>query len=104
LELEYGVPAFMQTEFARDAREALEAMSRKTPSAVVVDLQTGSAGGYGLAREMGLDDRLAQIPIVILLERYQDAWLARQAGARLYLTKPIDASSLFEDLRELASA
>ena len=103
-ELEYGVPASMQTEFARDAREALEAMSKKTPSAVVVDLQTGSAGGYGLAREMGLDDRLAQIPIVILLERDQDAWLARQAGARLYLTKPINASSLFEDLRELASA
>jgi DNA-binding response OmpR family regulator len=102
-EMEYGVPADMEAAFARDSREAMEAMSNKTPSAVVVDLQTGSAGGYDLAREMGSVDRLAQIPIVILLERVQDAWLAGQAGARLHRTKPVDASSLFEDLRDLAS-
>ena len=102
-ELEYGVPADMETAFARDSREAMEAMASTTPSAVVVDLQTGSAGGYALARDMGSEDRLAQVPIVIVLERDQDAWLANQAGARLYRTRPVEASSLFEDLRELAS-
>jgi DNA-binding response OmpR family regulator len=102
-ELEYGVPADMEASFARDSREAMEAMSTKAPSAVVVELQTGSAGGYGLARDMELDERLAHVPIIILLERTQDAWLARQAGAKLYRTKPIEASGLFSDLRGLVS-
>lgn len=81
----------------------MTAMSERTPSAVVVDLQTGSAGGYGLARDMGLNDRLAQVPVVMLLERDQDAWLARQAGARFVRLKPVEATSLFKDLRELLS-
>jgi DNA-binding response OmpR family regulator len=102
-ELEFGVPADMEASFARDSREAMKAMADKTPSAVVVDLQTGSAGGYGLARDMEADERLARVPIAILLERDQDAWLAHQAGARLFRTKPVEAVRLFSDLRDLVS-
>jgi CheY-like chemotaxis protein len=102
-ELGYGMPIGTEVTFARDSREAMSAMGTATPSAVVVDLQTGSAGGYGLARDMELDARLAHVPVVILLERDQDGWLARQAGARLHLTKPVEAVRLFADLRGLAT-
>lgn len=102
-ELEYGMPTGTEVIFALDSREAMTTMATSTPSAVVVDLQTGSAGGYGLARDMELNPRLAHVPVVILLEREQDGWLARQAGARLHLTKPIEAVRLFADLRGLVA-
>jgi two-component system, OmpR family, phosphate regulon response regulator PhoB len=102
-ELKYGMPVDVAVSFAGDSREAMAAMSERAPSAVVVDLQTGSAGGYALARDMGFDDRLAHVPIVMLLERDQDAWLARQAGASFFRIKPVEAVRLFTDLRELVS-
>ncbi len=84
-------------EIVGDAREALASMARSVPSVAVVDLQTGSAGGFGLARDMHQDDRLKEIPILMLLERDQDAWLAKQAGAAAFRTKPVELSGLVAD-------
>lgn len=89
-----GFPDDVSVRFARDAREAGRAMESHPPTAVVVDLQTGSAGGYSLARDMQLDDRLRSVPVIILLERPQDAWLAHQAGADAYLVKPLVSADL----------
>jgi DNA-binding response OmpR family regulator len=95
----YAFPSDVEVELARDAREALASMKESVPSAVVVDLQTGSAGGFALARDMKQDRRLETVPILMLLERDQDAWLARQAGANRLRTKPLDVSELvFETL------
>jgi DNA-binding response OmpR family regulator len=102
-ELEFGVPSGTAIEFARDAREAWTRLQDRVPSAVVVDLQAGSAGGFALARDMSYDARFADIPVVILLERDQDAWLARQAGASLYRIKPVEADELMRDIEELVT-
>jgi DNA-binding response OmpR family regulator len=102
-ELEFGAPAGTAIEFARDAREAWVRLQDRVPSAVVVDLQAGSAGGFALARDMSYDARFADIPVVILLERDQDAWLARQAGASLYRIKPVEADELMQDIEELVT-
>jgi DNA-binding response OmpR family regulator len=88
-------------QFARDAREAWVCLQERTPSAVVVDLQAGSAGGFALTRDMSYDARFADIPVVILLERDQDGWLAGQAGASLYRIKPVVAGELMRDIQEL---
>jgi DNA-binding response OmpR family regulator len=96
--LEYGVTSQIVPEFVRDAREALSRMDSEAPSAVVVDLQTGSAGGYSLAEDMSADARLANIPIVMMLERPQDEWLARQAGARACLVKPARPDSVIRQI------
>ena len=79
-----------------DARSALDAMRYMTPDLVVVDIQTQSAGGYGLCKEMEHDGRLAGVPVLMLVERPHDGWLARQAGADRVLTMPSDAGSLTE--------
>jgi two-component system cell cycle response regulator DivK len=99
-EFKFGFPVETEVAFAADAREAWERMRDWTPSAVVVDLQTGSAGGFGLARDMADDPRLARVPVILLLERPQDAWLAKEAGASAYLVKPVTANRV---LRALAS-
>jgi DNA-binding response OmpR family regulator len=101
--LEYGLPADREAEFVHDARVALERLNESIPSVVIVDLQTGSAGGYGLARDMAADPRLAQIPVVMLLERPQDAWLAEHAGARLHLVKPVNVDDLLDRAGSLIS-
>jgi DNA-binding response OmpR family regulator len=102
-ELEYGVPAGAAIDFARDAREAWTRLEERVPSAVVVDLQAGSAGGFALARDMSYDARFADIPVAILVERDQDGWLAGQAGASLYRIKPVEAGELMRDLEDLVT-
>jgi DNA-binding response OmpR family regulator len=69
-------------------------MKETIPSAVVVDLQTGSAGGVSLLREMQQHASLSSIPVLVLLEREQDAWLANNFGAAAHLTKPVQTSEL----------
>jgi DNA-binding response OmpR family regulator len=93
-ELRFGLPGGIEVAAANDARDAIHKLASLTPRAVVVDLQTGSAGGFALARDMSQIARLASIPVIVLLEREADSWLADQAGATLALKKPVDGSVL----------
>lgn len=102
-ELKYGFRAATEVELAVDAREARALMTETVPSAVVVDLQTGSAGGFALARDMSEDARLANVPIIMLLERPQDGWLAQKAGALAYLVKPVTAEQVISALPQFSA-
>jgi DNA-binding response OmpR family regulator len=102
--LRYGFPDDIEVSFVLDSREALRSLPEIAPSVVVVDLQTGSAGGYGLARDMSADVRWADVPVIMLLERDQDGWLARQAGARIAITKPVAAGRVIEGIRAVVAA
>jgi DNA-binding response OmpR family regulator len=86
---------------AQDARDASVLLSTEVPDAVVVDLSTGKSGGYALARDMSQVDSLRAVPVMILLERKQDEWLAHEAGATLIRTKPVNATRLAADVRTL---
>lgn len=100
-EMTSACPSGVEVALGHDARDAWESMEKTRPSAVVVDMQTGSAGGFGLCKDMAHSDRLKDVPVVILLERTQDAWLARQAGASLHLVKPFNGFELFADVLKL---
>ena len=99
----YSFPNDYQVVLADDAREALRIMSDRRPVLAIVDINTGSAGGFNLAREMGNVEGLADVPLVMLLERHQDSWLARQAGARIWRTKPVKGSTLVREALALLS-
>jgi CheY-like chemotaxis protein len=90
----WAFPAGVTVSFAVDSRDAWQQLQQRAPSVVVVDMQTGNAGGYGLTRDMSEDENLARVPVVILLEREQDEWLARSSGATAYRTKPIATGDL----------
>lgn len=92
----FGFPEGVEVRVALEARDALEKMAEETPLLVVVDLQTGNAGGFALARDMRQDRRLGRIPILMLLERSQDAWLALRAGATAHRTKPLSVAELVD--------
>ena len=100
-EARFGFEPRLGVALARDAREALTQMETDVPAVVVIDLHTGSAGGFALAKDMGENSRLRAVPVMMLLDRDQDRWLARQAGAKLIRTKPIDTSDLVADALSL---
>jgi DNA-binding response OmpR family regulator len=102
-ELEFGFPQKIQVVSRVDARDAIRSMLDATPSVVVVDQQTGSSGALSLLKEMQQHPSLASIPVLVLLERTQDAWLARSFGASAYLTKPVETGELVDKLLKLIS-
>ena len=93
-EARFGFPAGVSVTCAGDSREAWTMLQRFTPHAVIVDIQTGNAGGIDLAREMSRDPRLEAIPLLLLLQRAEDRWLADQGGADGILVKPVVADEL----------
>ena len=102
-EAEFGFPIGVEIEFANDAREAIRMIEKQVPDVLVVDIQTGSAGGFSLAKEMNQRSRSKDVPILMLLERSQDAWLANQAGAARHRVKTLETTDLVADVLELAT-
>ena len=97
----YSFPEGFDVLLAGDARDALRIMDSRPPAVAIVDIKTGSAGGYNLVREMQQLTALHDIPVLMLLERRQDSWLASQAGARRWRTKPVDGLDLVQEASSL---
>ncbi|MDQ3953884.1 MAG: hypothetical protein M3279_13130 [Actinomycetota bacterium] len=93
-EARFAFPTDFDVVVVRDAREAWAELGQWTPAVLVVDLLAGSAGGYALGSDMAQDRRLETVPMLMLIERHQDEWLARHAGADAIRTKPIDTADL----------
>jgi DNA-binding NarL/FixJ family response regulator len=59
----------------------------------IFDLQIGSMGGMAVTMSMRLDEssgRLPHVPVLMLLDRRPDVFLARRAGAEGWVVKPLD--------------
>ena len=100
-EARLGVTEDLEVVYARDAREALALLRTFVPACVIVDIHTGSSGGVGLSRDMQDLAHLKDVPILMLLERDQDRWLAGQAGADAIRTKPLGTSELIDEVTRL---
>jgi CheY-like chemotaxis protein len=67
------------------------------PDLVVLDLQIGNMGGVAVAIDLRLEEsggRLPHVRILLLLDRRDDAFIARRADVDLTLLKPVDAGVL----------
>lgn len=70
-------------------RAVLEA----TPDLVVLDLQIGNMGGMATCLDLRLEagaGRLDEVPVLMLLDRRADVFLARRSGADGFIVKPLD--------------
>ncbi len=86
------------------ATAAQTAIDREV-DAVVVDLQIGSMGGMAVTRTIRAtdnDDRA--LPVVMLLDRGADTFLAGRAGADGWVVKPFGARELRDALATAAHA
>jgi DNA-binding response OmpR family regulator len=93
-EVRFGFPQVIDVVVAPDSRTASTLMKERTPSVAIVEIRTGSAGGVGLLMDMSQLNALRDVPVMMLVEREQDRWLAESAGARTVLVQPVDASAL----------
>ena len=75
------------------------------PDAVLIDLQVGSMGGMAICRSLKEAASLAgepAPPVVLLLDRRADAFLARRAAADAWVVKPFTPHELREALERAA--
>jgi len=91
---------------AEDGVEAVQAVLRTMPDAVVLDVQMPRVSGYVTARLLKDDWQTADIPIVLLtsLDAASDRYWGAHAGADRYLTKDFEAPQLVEAVREMIAA
>lgn len=80
-----------------DPRLVSERATSESPDVAVVDLQVGSMGGFAIVRELKGDAAIAHtdaVPVVLLLDRSADAFLAGRSGAAAWVQKPFTAFEL----------
>jgi DNA-binding response OmpR family regulator len=81
---------------ATDGVQGMALAWREHPDVVVADEITSRAGAFAVAKDLK-----GSVPpfggrVVILLDRPQDAWLARWSGADAWFTKPVNPFELAE--------
>jgi len=67
------------------------------PDLVVLDLQIGNMGGIATCMDLRLDEsvgKLPHTPVLLLLDREADVFLAERAEADGWIVKPLDPFSL----------
>jgi DNA-binding response OmpR family regulator len=82
-------------------------VAEREPDLVILDFQIGNMGGVAVALDLRLEesgDRLPHVPILLLLDREADKFLARRSTADAMLVKPIDAGTLRRTVKTLLAA
>ena len=81
----------------REGRAVAKVVAEREPDLVVTDLQVGTMGGMAITMSLHLDESagaLPHVPIVMLLDRSADVYLAQRSDAEAWLIKPLDALRL----------
>jgi DNA-binding response OmpR family regulator len=78
-------------------RQAIRMIAREKPDVILLDVMMPDLSGLDVLRYIRRDPRLEKIPVIILSAKCMpsDIHCGLDAGADLYMTKPIS----FEDLR-----
>ena len=81
----------------RRGADTLEAIELVEPHVVLLDLQVGNMGGMAACLAIRQEEdmgRLERRPVIMLLDRDADEFLARRSAADAWLVKPIDPMRL----------
>lgn len=75
-----------------DPRSAAERAAEELADVAVVNLQIGSMGGVAVTRDFRA--RHPRVPVVLMLDRQADTFIAGRSGADAWVTKPFTASAI----------
>ena len=73
--------------------DVMPAIASDRPDLAVLDLQIGNMGGVAACLHLRLEEgagRARRVPVLLLLDRRADVFLARRSGADGWLIKPLD--------------
>jgi DNA-binding response OmpR family regulator len=82
---------------ATRGQDVREMVRTQKPDLVILDLQIGNMGGIAVAIDLHLESsagRVPDVPILLLLDREADHFLAKRASVAAELVKPVDTATL----------
>jgi DNA-binding response OmpR family regulator len=82
----------------------LPEVRRSKPDLIVLDSQIGAMGGMATCLDLHLEEgagRLEHTPVLQLLDRRADVFLARRSSAEGFLVKPLDPMRVARAIRAL---
>ncbi len=88
---------------AYSGEEAIEKIRHDKPDVILMDIVMPGMNGFETTRKLRRDPSTADIPIVIISSKDKETdkiWGLRQ-GAKDYLVKPVDESTLIKKLKLL---
>jgi CheY-like chemotaxis protein len=90
---------------ACDGQEALQMIEQTQPDILLLDIGMPVLDGFGVIRKIRENPCLARMPVVAITAYAMqgDREKIMQSGFNGYLSKPVDARSLAEELKRLLS-
>ena len=88
---------------AKDGVDALTVMLEQIPDIMLLDVEMPRMDGYELATTMRNDERLKEVPIIMITSRTGDKHRQRalDIGVNQYMGKPYQESELIDNIRSL---
>ena len=88
---------------ARDGLDAISVLQEAKPDIILLDIEMPNMDGYEFATHVRNDDRVADVPIIMITSRTGDKHRARaiEIGVNDYLGKPYQETELLEAIRRL---
>ena len=90
-----------------NGRDVTSVVLARTPDIAILDLQSGSMGGIAVTMNLRHDESsgaMPHVPVLMLLDRDADVFLARRSGADGWIVKPIDALSINRGVAKVLSS
>lgn len=86
---------------AKDGLDAISVMQDEKPDVILLDIEMPRMDGYEFASHVRNDDRVADVPIIMITSRVGDKHRARaiELGVNDYLGKPYQDAQLLEAIR-----
>jgi len=87
----------------KDGVDAVEQLQDRVPDLMLLDIEMPRMDGYELATHMRNDERLKDVPIIMITSRTGEKHRQRalEIGVNRYLGKPYQEQDLMQTVREL---
>jgi len=88
---------------AKDGIDAISVLQEAKPDVILLDIEMPNMDGYEFATHVRNDERVADVPIIMITSRVGDKHRARaiEIGVNDYLGKPYQDSQLLDAIRRL---
>ena len=88
---------------AKDGVDALQKLQKIVPQLILLDIEMPRMDGYELAGQLRKDQRLMDVPIIMITSRTGDKHRdrAQEVGVNRYLGKPYNEAELLNHIQEL---
>ena len=93
----------MRVVTAKDGLDAISALSENRPDIILLDIEMPRMDGYEFATQVRNDERVSDVPIIMITSRVGDKHRARaiEIGVNDYLGKPYQDSQLLDAIQRL---